>query len=493
MSETQKDFRDSVKAVSLFGSIQLFVILINIAKSKLIAILIGPTGLGIWGLFQSTINILRSSTSFGLEVSSVRNVAEANGNGDIESVSEIDTILKYLVWGTGLLGGGICLCLSPWLSEWTFGNKNYTLSFVYLSISLLFMQLTVRHNVLMQGLRKYKYLAFANFIGNLCSLIISVPLYFYWGINAIVPIFILSSLSVWVISIYYSSKINIKKKVTVSSKEEVISRGKALLSLGFFISLQSILATLATYIVRVYIHNMGSIEDVGLYTAGFAIINGYVELIFTALAKEYYPRLSEIINDPQNVSRIICNQIELVLLLLAPIITFFVLCSNQIIVILYSDEFLSITSMLYWAIFAVYFRGLSYPLAYYLLAKGDVRCYFFNELLAIVISLTANIVCYHFLGLIGLGISCVILYVCYFLQSLFLVSWKYNVKIRINNFIGFLIHFLILILMLLIVVLLNGIEKYMIGLFLLILSIYITFHLLDKRIGIKMYLKNKMR
>jgi O-antigen/teichoic acid export membrane protein len=50
-----------------------------------------------------------------------------------------------------------CSChfiLSPWLSHLTFGNKEYTAAFMWLSVTLLFNQLTSGQDVLLQGMRK---------------------------------------------------------------------------------------------------------------------------------------------------------------------------------------------------------------------------------------------------------------------------------------------------------------------------------------------------
>ena len=57
MSENKSSYRQILKATSLFGSVQLFNILIAVLRTKLIAILIGPIGIGIAGLLNSTIEI----------------------------------------------------------------------------------------------------------------------------------------------------------------------------------------------------------------------------------------------------------------------------------------------------------------------------------------------------------------------------------------------------------------------------------------------------
>ena len=90
--------------------------------------------------------------------------------------------------------------------------------------------------------------------------------------------------------------------------------------MGVLISLQGMLAILASYFIRIFISRMGSIDDVGLFNAGFTIVNTYVGLVFTAMATDYYPRLSAIASDNDSFVRAINQQAEISLLLLAPII-----------------------------------------------------------------------------------------------------------------------------------------------------------------------------
>ena len=56
MSETKKSYQQIIKATSLFGSVQLFSILVSIIRNMFIANFIGPIGMGIAALLNSTLN-----------------------------------------------------------------------------------------------------------------------------------------------------------------------------------------------------------------------------------------------------------------------------------------------------------------------------------------------------------------------------------------------------------------------------------------------------
>ena len=93
-----KNYRSIFKATSLFGGVQVYQILIQIIKSKILAVLLGPSGIGIQGLFQSALDLVKQGSSMGIAQSAVRDVAEAHGSGDVDRINETVSILRKIVW-----------------------------------------------------------------------------------------------------------------------------------------------------------------------------------------------------------------------------------------------------------------------------------------------------------------------------------------------------------------------------------------------------------
>ncbi|UPT69753.1 MAG: hypothetical protein M0D53_11385 [Flavobacterium sp. JAD_PAG50586_2] len=185
MTDTKSSYRQIIKSTSVFGSVQIFNILISLIRSKIIALFIGPDGIGLIGLFNSSLNFVGSFTNAGIETSGVKAISAAENNPEL--LSREVSILKRLIWISGILGTIAVAVLSPLLSKISFGNYHYTLAFVLISLSLLFKQLTNGNLIVLQGLRKIKYLAKANLFGNLLGLLISLPLYYFFRLDGIVP------------------------------------------------------------------------------------------------------------------------------------------------------------------------------------------------------------------------------------------------------------------------------------------------------------------
>lgn len=489
--EDRRSYKDSLKATSLFGGVQVYNILISIIRSKIIAILLGPAGMGISGLFTSTTGLITSFTNLGIASSSVRDIAMAHANEDERKVIFVVSVFRKLVWVTGLMGLVVCLFFSPVWSKITFGNYDYIISFAFLSFTLLLTQLSLGQITVLQGIGQYRYMAKATLVGNTVSLLLMIPLYYIWKIEAIVPTFIVISLVNLIFSWYYSRKVKIKT-ITLNLSQ-VFSEGKSIVKMGIFLSLNGFLAMLSTYIVRVFVNYQGGIEEVGLYSAGFTLLNTYTGLVFNAMGTEYYPRLSTYSKDKEKFSLAINQQMEIGMLLVSPLIITFIVFADVVLNVLYSNNFLAITEMLYIASFGFFFRMMSWSIAYSFAAKGDGKTLFVNELVAACYMIISNIIFYKYWGLTGLGFSFVFIYFLYLFQVSLVCKKKYNYKIDWKIFSIFFPYFLIAIICALLVHFTSVFIRFSFGVLLIIFSLYLAFKILDEKINVKEMIRNKFR
>ena len=429
MSTEQSSYRQIMKATSLFGGVQFFNILISIVRSKVIAVLLGPAGMGIMGLLTSTTGLISSFTNFGLGVSAVKDIAAANKTGDVKQISIIVTVFKRLVWMTGLFGTIVTLVMSPWLSLLTFGNKDYTIAFIWISITLLLAQLSSGQLVILQSMRRLKDLAKANVLGSALSLIVTLPLYYIYRVDGIVSGIVGTSFVTLLLTGYFSRKVQIG--YIAVSRSQTYFKGKNMLQMGFLVSISGLLSVGASYLVRIFISHRGGIEQVGLYNAGFAIINTYVGLIFNAMGTDYYPRLSAVAYDNTLCKQTISQQAEIALLILAPILIVFLIFVKWVVILLYSKQFIAVNTMIYWASLGMFFKAVSWAIAFLFLAKGSSKLFFWNELIANIYVLVLNVTCYYFWGLTGLGLSFAVAYLLYLIQVFFVSKIVFNFYLKI--------------------------------------------------------------
>lgn len=483
-------YKEIVKATSIFGGVQVFNILIAIVRSKVIALLLGPAGMGIVNLLQSTTGMIGSITNLGLETSAVKNVSEAHSLNDRQEFGKIVSVFKRLVWITGLLGVVLTTGFAGLLSEWTFGSRDYTWSFILLSITLLINQLAASNNVILQGTRQLKFLASANMLGSVLSLFVTLPLYYFFGLDGIVPSLIMMALGTLVVSTYFSNKIDYLKYSP--SWTEVKINGKQMVSLGFFLSLGVVLNSVIAYILRIYISNSGGVEDVGLYAAGFQIIGTYVGLVFTAMGTDYFPRLSAVAQDDPQRTKLVNQQGEVALLILLPIIVVFIFFAPWLVRLLYSQKFIPINEMIIWAAYGMFFKAASWAIAFQFLAKGASKLFFINELVVSIYLLLLNIGGYYYFGLMGLGLSYLITYMIYLFQVYWITKLKFNYHFSSSFLKKFLFAVFIGALSLMVVYTNLGVYQYVIGIGMTLVISWYAFNQIEQLTGLGSILLKKL-
>lgn len=489
IQQTERNrYRSSFGATLLFSGVQIYQILIRIIKSKFVALFIGPTGMGIQSLLYSTADTISAVTNLGIYTSSVKTIAAASRDGDSVQIARNVIAQRRLIWITGLLGMFVCAVFSPVWSHTSFGNNTYVWSFVIISILVLLDQLNKGELALLQGMQRKKQLARANVIGQTLNAVITIPLYYIWGVKAIVAALVLGSFISLTISYYFSRKVEIE--IIQISWRETFSIGSEMIKMGFFLSLQYVMSALVIWVIRNYISNVGGVDDVGLYSAGTSIVATYIGLVFSAIATDYFPRLAATKSN-EEMNTAVCTQAELTILLLAPLIVAFLLFSKPVIVLLYSEKFLPIENMMYWAIGATMLQAMGWAVSYSLLAKAKPSYFFFNELISTLWGLPIKLLCYKYWGLTGFGMATMICYSLYLIQVLIVSKRLFGLNygfslwklfIFLNAFVGMIV---------IVKLHITGCWCYITGVTILVIATSFVLYCLNKKMDLKSYLSGK--
>ena len=489
MTESQQSYRNILKVTSLFGGVQTLNTLFSIARTKFVALWIGPEGMGVLGLLNTGLNLMGSLTDFGLGTSAVRDLAVSNGELDPEKTTKTIGVIQRLVWLTGLLGAISTVVFSPLLSQLAFGNDRFTYAFIWISLALIFKQLTTGNLVILQGLRKLNLLAKANVYGSLASLIFILPLYYYFRIEAIVPAIILATIFSFLISRHYTKNLSNVPKISIKN---AIIEGKKMLGLGFLIGMGGLLNVLVAYLINLYISFKGNVDQVGLYQAGFVIINSYVGLVFNAMGTDYFPRLSAVCHDKIKTQKTVSEQALVGVLVITPVIVLFLIASPLIIQLLYTAAFIPVATYVKWAIMGMLFKAASWAMGYVIIARADSKVFGKTVILFNVFLLLLSILSYNLDGLRGLGIAFFIYYIVHFLTVGIICHFRYDFRFSEGFYFVFLISIGFCLLSFATINIEKDFWRYGISGLLLALSLGFTIYQLDKKINIKAIIFEKL-
>ena len=467
----------------------------SLVGSKFVALFLGTTGIGTVGLLQNTLAIISSITGFGINISGVRMVALAKAQKDDVLFSKTVLVLKRWSIATGVLGILITFILAKPLSLWTFNSTEYVNWFLILSVNFIFSSLAVNKMVLLQGSRAMKAIAVSTVVYAVAVTSISVPIYYFFRMDGIVAVLVLTALLNFIINWFFARKIEVVP-VSVTFKE-TISRGKEMIQLGFLLSINVIFGQITAYLLKLYFNFQHTTESVlGLYIVATTLLLTYVGMVFSAMSTDFYPRLTEVQADNKHVKELVNDQLEIALLLITPLIIVFYFFAPLVVTILYSTEFLNVVVILKWALFAIIIKAIIWPLAFIILAKGEKMLYFKQEIFSDAMNIGFTIVGYHYFGLIGIGLAMAANYIVYGVYVFYTVKQKFSFNFR-KNTMGIIFKSALLgTLAALTVSFMDYPNAYWVLALLSALSVYISYTELNHRVDVKGYLmkiRNKFR
>lgn len=425
-SDSQSSYKNILKTTSLFASVKVVTILVNIVKNKIVAMLLGTSGVGLLGIFTTALNLINSVSDLGISKSSVRNVSVAVATKDHQKVSKTIFVFNVFLFFLSVLSALLTFVFSRQLSFYSFGNYNYSGSFAWLSIAVLLNSISTGQLAILQGVRHLKSLAKASTFGAIVGLLVSVPLFYFLGEMSIVPSLITSAIVAIFFSFLFYKKIEL---VSVSiTKTEFKKDGKDMVKLGIAMMLVSFLVAFSGFILRSYINQTSGVDNVGIFQAGFTIVSGYFGMIFTAMSTDYFPRLSAINENNVKIESEVNQQSIIALILLGPLVVLLLFVMPMVIEILYSSKFNEACNYVNWAIFGVVFQAVGQTMGMILLAKNRSNIFVSFVLVFQIIFLGISVCFFNEFGMKGLGIAYSINMFLYMLVLQFVVKYLYNIK-----------------------------------------------------------------
>jgi O-antigen/teichoic acid export membrane protein len=400
-----------LKATGLLGGAQVIEILFKIARSKIVAVLLGPVGVGMIGLYQSTIDLVQSATGFGINFSAVRDIAEAAGSGDNRRIAKAILLLRRWVWFTGLLGMVLTLVFCKPLSQYAFGDEKYAMGIAALSIILLLNAVSGGQLALLQGLRKISMMAQAKVLGVVAGFCITVPLYWLMGVNGIVPAILMTAVISLFLSWFYSRKISVEP--IGASLKETVQGGLGMVRLGFFMVITGFALTVAMYLIRTFISQKSGFEGVGQFQAAWNLSEMYLAAVLQAMGADYFPRLSAVNHDNAQVNKLVNEQTEVALLVAGPLIVGMLSFTSLVAMLLYSAQFTDTVRILHWQLVGTFLKVISWPVGFIILAKGRGSVFVCSELSAIAILVAPVYLFWNRIGIEITGMAYLFSYFCY--------------------------------------------------------------------------------
>jgi antigen flippase len=396
-------FARILRSSALMGGAQIIVLAAAFIRTKVIALSLGASGIGLIGLFNAFSGNISSLAGWGLGTTGVRLIAsgdEAVKPSKIAAVRRMGWLLSMLGLCLGLLTFWPTTCL-------TFASSEYATEMAIVTLAVPCVIASSAWSAIVQASGKIASLAKVQISGALAGLLLGLPAIFFGGtIGVAISIFLASfipAIVLWRAAHSGSSRAFIGQ-VERADLRHLVQLGGALMIVGW-------LGQLSAYAVRLAILRHSGLEAAGYYQAAYAISGSLPGFVFAAMGADFFPRVAAV-KDEAAAQDITEKQIQAALLLGMPMVVGLVTLGRWTLRLLYADSFDAALPLLPWMAWGVLFRLMTWPMGFWLLARGSGRMVIAIETVGALIASALPFLLIKRLGLVAAGeafaLSCLV-------------------------------------------------------------------------------------
>jgi antigen flippase len=417
-----------LKSSAMVGGSQLLNIVIGMVRTKAMALLLGPSGFGLFGLFGSVLSLAQTLAGLGVNSSGVRQIAAAVSSGDQKTITETVLVLRRVSIVLGVFGAASVAIFSRQISILTFASDRYTSSVAWLSIAVFLSLVSASQTALIQGMRRIADLAKLQILGALFSALFGIPLVYFFRDRGVVPSLVCVAVMTIFTSWWFERRVTVSTDIAnAMTAKQIRKEAGSLLKLGLAFMTSALITLGSAYAVRVTIqHQMGP-EATGLYQSAWSLGGLYVGFILQAMGADFYPRLTASANDDATCNRLVNEQAQVGILLAAPGVIATLTFAPLVIALFYSAKFGPAVIILRWICLATILQVISWPLGYVIVAKAKQKLFVACEVAWGIVGIAMAWLCISHFGLAGAGIA-------YFGSYVFHGVMVYMVVARMSGF-----------------------------------------------------------
>lgn len=387
---------------SFFTSIYVFIrILIVFLINKIVAINLGSIGIAMVGQFTNFIGVVNSISTGGINLGIVKYVAE-NKNQLKKKYKIIFTSFIIILIFSFSVSLYLFIC-ADFLAIKFLKLIEYNYVFKILSISIFFTAFNSMFLSILNGLKEIKKITIINISSSLLTLSLTILLVIYYKLSGVLIAIILGqSLSFFITFILIMKCRWIKLKYCLFWFDLIVL--KKMMHYSMMTMSAAVCGPLALMIIRNYIGENLSWEKAGYWQGVWSISEVYLMMITSTLSVYYLPKLSEIHNDKE-----LKNEIFTTAKIVLPIVAFIALCifflKNTIIKLLFSIDFMAMSSLFKFQLIGDVIKIACWLLAYQMVAKRMTKLFVFSELFFSLTFVLLSIYFIRFFGIEGVSIA----------------------------------------------------------------------------------------
>lgn len=419
-------FKGTFFRVSFFSGISAITRLItSFLLGKIIAVHLGPSGLGLMGQLSNfiTIVLVLGGTAFSNGI--VKYVSQYYKESPERIPALVSTSFKLTILFS-LITSLLLVALSVPLSSWILFDKKYFFLFIIFGAVLIFSSLNSVILAIVNGRKDFKKFNILSISGNIIALAYSSLLIIFGKVNGALISLVTTQVIIFLISVIGVRKENWFSKhfLWQAADERIVKNLMKFFALG-------LVSSLLSPIVLLLIRNM-IIKDISVSAAGFWELTNRISAMYLmffslTLTTYYLPRFSEITARAELYRELRKLYLLMIPLLCVTAILIYIL-RDFVIVTFFSKEFMEATQLFKFQLLGDILKISSWILGFQLLAKALIKVTIFTELFFNLIYFGTSYFFLKWYGLIGVSYAYFLSYLIY-LPSLIII-----VRLKLKNF-----------------------------------------------------------
>lgn len=419
-----------IRSVSLLGGSKAITIVVSILRNKVFALLLGPSGIGLLGTITTSVDLARVLFLFGIDAATVKRIAQCKC--DTAATSRLYKTSLRIGILLGLVSTIIFFFSSFYLSYKLLNDASKYWYFIAAGSSLLLTPVLSIQIAYLQGINKVREIALCQIITSLSSSISSVLLVIAFGlIGAALSISVFTAMS------YLIHRIFVKKflvdvtgdlwKTFFEDLKNTIRNGSPFAINGIWLALSN---WLNIFFLNQTSRNGQSAFEIGLLSAATIFGNYYLNVLISAIAADFYPKLIQAADKKEKFNSLLDHQIRICMALGIPVVAIAIIAAPLMLEFFYSKEFVGAQSVMRLLLLGMLVRFAVFPLTFALSAYGNSKEIATNELLMGGITIGLSWIFISHFGLTGIGAASVCANSIIFCG---LIIYNYLKKVRIKQ------------------------------------------------------------
>lgn len=409
---SDSSYRTILRSSSIIGGAQVINIAVSLVKMKAVAVLLGPAGVGLVGLYMNLVQTASTISALGFGNVGTRQIATANAEGGDIAVGRTRRALFWGTMGLALLGAAVFWGLSGWIARVILDDPSRANDVAWLSLAVALTVAAGSQGALLTGLRRVGDLARINVLSGVAGAVLGVTALWLWGQGGLLALVLVAPVATFLFGHLYVLRLGPPAGLP-AVLPELVREWRVMARLGSAFMVSGLVTVLGFLVARTLVQRELGTEALGQFQAAWAIGMTYLGFVLSAMGTDYYPRLTAVIRDRAAAVRLVNEQTEVALLLCAPVLLAMIGLAPWVIHLLYSAEFGPAIEVLRWQLLGDILKVMSWPLGFVILASGAGKTYVLTESLGMGVFVLGVLIGLPLIGVHATGVAFLALYVAY--------------------------------------------------------------------------------